>query len=204
MVIPALSIMHWLGMMSASHVVVPLDPLHMRKIHRLNPSHWCLGTVSPSIQSDLWGYSPLIYITHILVYTNTFLFGCGGMCLSQAVGGKWRQPKSLYTNCRELSKHFALLLSNKRLMDNKTAASHIKGVGCWAQPACCKQPEVSCCGFTETCTPSNWSISQANRNKMQPWWHRGAFKVQVPHSLSCDRTGLGKQRWTFLHKHTVL
>lgn len=155
-VVTALSVMRLLGMMSASHVVVPLGLLHMRKIQRwfgrlrLDPIKHKrrLLSVPPSVQSDLTYWksphvlsagAPLGKVTsHVTVYTDASLIGWGGMCHSHVVGGKWPQPPSLHINCLELStvlkvlKHFAPLLRDKHVLvrtDNMTAAAYINRQG---------------------------------------------------------------------------
>ena len=154
--VTALSVMRLLGMMAASHVVIPLGLLHMRKLQRwfsrlrIDPVRQKrrMITVPPSLQSDLsyWGNPrvltagvPLGRVTsHVSVYTDASLSGWGGMCQSQVVGGEWPEPPSLHINCLELStvlkvlKHFASLLIDKHVVvrtDNMTAAAYINRQG---------------------------------------------------------------------------
>ncbi|KAF0022784.1 hypothetical protein F2P81_024765 [Scophthalmus maximus] len=133
--VTALSVMRLLGMMSAGHVVVPLGLLHMRKLQRwfsrlrLDPirQKMRLVTLPSSVQSDLthWGNPrvlaagvPLGRVTsHVSVFTDASLFGWGGMCQAQVIGGKWPEPPTHHINFLKLSTvlkvlhHFAPLLS---------------------------------------------------------------------------------------------
>ncbi|XP_078117534.1 glycine receptor, alpha 4a [Sander vitreus] len=109
--VSALSVMCLLGMMSASHVVVPLGLLHLTKIQRrfhsqhLHPKRhkWWMQTIPPCLQSDLayWG-NPRTLSTgvplgketsYVTVYTDAFLTGWGGMrriCHSSGTGAHER------------------------------------------------------------------------------------------------------------------
>ncbi|KAF0027027.1 hypothetical protein F2P81_019768 [Scophthalmus maximus] len=154
--VTALSVMRLLGMMSAGHVVVPLGLLHMRKLQRwfsrlrLDPicQKMRLVTLPSSVQSDLthWGNPrvlaagvPLGRVTsHVSVFTDASLFGWGGMCQAQVIGGTWPEPPTHHINFLELSTvlkvlhHFAPLLRDQHVLvrtDNKTAAAYINRQG---------------------------------------------------------------------------
>ena len=154
--VTALSVMRLLGLMSASHVVVPLGLLHMRGLQRwfarlrLDPvrdrRRWVRLPASLTADLSYWmdrrviahGVPMSRVSDHVAVFTDASLSGWGGTCMSQFVGGLWAAGERRHINLLELEtvlmtlRHFVHLVRGRDVLvrsDNQTTVAYINRQG---------------------------------------------------------------------------